>query len=768
MADQKSSKFSNIIPSSKMPISAKKSSLSQQNVKGQINKSTQKIHKPSLPIAIYHTAKTNSIENKLEIIKKYKLSKNLLLKFWTNIILSRKIDDAEILMKKQNKAFFQISGAGHEGVLSAVAEVLKPQYDYFIGYYRDRALCTALGVTAYEMLCQANGNTGDTASHGRQMPAHWGNKRLNIISKSSCTGTQFLQAVGLAEAGKYLLAKNKTSNQTAHHDEIIYVSSGDGTTSQGEFWEGLTTACVNKLPVLFLVEDNGYAISVPVSVQTPGGSISTALSSFPGLKVFVCDGNCPIDSYAAAKAAELYLRAGHGPVLLHAFVTRPYSHSLSDDHGYYRTKDDLNREAEMDVLNSYPKFLIEKKLASKEEIEAIKEKISLEVREAMKQAETTAWPSANTYQDHLYSPDIDPTSSEFSTEPQFTGKDDIPLAAAINRTLKEELKINPLIRIFGEDVADFTDIEKFNNPELSGKGGVFKVTSGCQRVAYELGRVDQVFNSPLAEANIIGRAIGMSIRGLKPVVEIQFFDYIWTAYMQLKNEMATTRYRSGGDFKCPMVVRVPIGGYLKGGAIYHSQSGESLFTHIPGIRVVFPSNALDAIGLLRTAIRCDDPVLFLEHKHLYYQGYNRCSDPGNDFMIPFGKARVVREGTDATIVTWGALVQKSVDAAKKVAEDGYSVEVIDLRTLAPLDLTSIINSVKKTHRLLVAHEEQLTSGFGGEIIALVNEHAFEFLDAPPKRVASKDVHVAYNPGLEEVILPQTHDVYKTLMELLDY
>lgn len=756
MAEHKSSKFSNSGQSSKiLPVSKK---ITTQ----------QKVNKPSAPIAIYHVAKTNSIANKLEIIKKYKLTKETLLQFWTNIILSRKIDDAEILMKKQNKAFFQISGAGHEGILTAIAQVLKPAYDYFLGYYRDRALCTALGVTAYEMLCQANGNTGDTASHGRQMPAHWGNKKLNIVTKSSCTGTQFLQGVGLAEAGRYLTSLKLENITAAHKDEIIYVSSGDGTTSQGEFWEAITTASVNKLPVLFLVEDNGYAISVPVSVQTPAGSISKALTNFPGLKVYVCDGNCPIDSYDAAKAAEQYLRAGHGPVLLHAYVTRPYSHSLSDDHAFYRTKEELKNETENDVINSFPKFLIEKKLASKEEIESIKEKISLEVREAMKQAEATAWPAPHTYADHLYSPDVDPTSSEFETAAIFSGKDDIPLAAAINRTLKEEIKINPMIRVFGEDVADFSDVDKFNNAELSGKGGVFKVTSGCQKVAHELGRVNQVFNSPLAEANIIGRAIGMSMRGLKPVVEIQFFDYIWTAYMQLKNEMATTRYRSGGDFKCPMVVRVPIGGYLKGGAIYHSQSGESLFTHIPGIRVVYPSNALDAIGLLRTAIRCDDPVMFLEHKHLYYQGYNRCADPGNNFMIPFGKARVARTGTDATIITWGALVQKSLEAAKKAQELGHSVEVIDLRTLAPLDLTTIINSVKKTHRLLVAHEEHLTSGFGGEIITLVNEHAFEYLDAPPKRVASKDTHVAYNPGLEEVILPQIQDVFNALMQLLKY
>lgn len=714
------------------------------------------------------TSKTTKANDpRLELIKKYKLSKEDMLDMFRNSYLSRKLDDAEITMKKQSKAFFQISGAGHEGILSAVAKVLKAKHDYFIPYYRDRALCTGLGVTAYEMLCQANGNTGDTASHGRQMPAHWGNVDLNIISKSSCTGTQFLQAVGVAEAGLYLakMAQEGVDHKLPYHrNEIVFTSCGDGTTSQGEFWEGLTTACVNKLPVLFMVEDNGFAISVPTFVQTPGGSISKALANFPGLKIFECDGTCPIESYATMKEVEKYMRAGNGPVLVHAHVTRPYSHSLSDDHSFYRTKQELAEEAKRDVLNTYPKFLVDAKIATKDELDAIAKEVEAEVKDAMKRAIETAWPELDTYADHLYSPDVDPSSSDFDSTPQFSGKEDVPMAGAINSVLKSELQNNPLMRIFGEDVADFSELEKLSNEELKGKGGVFKVTAGCQRVSKE----GQVFNSPLAEANIIGRAIGMAMRGIKPVVEIQFFDYIWTAYMQLKNEMATTRYRSGGDFKCPMVVRVPIGGYLKGGAMYHSQSGESLFTHNPGIRVVYPSNAQDAAGLLRTAIRCDDPVMFLEHKHLYYQGYNRTADPGNNYMIPFGKAKTVREGKDATIVCWGALVQKSVEAAKKLAEDGYSVEVIDLRTLAPFDMEAIKTSLAKTNRLMIAHEEHKTSGFAGEIAARVNEECFELLDAPILRVCSKDTHVAYNPGLEDVILPQVSDVLEMTRKLLEY
>jgi 2-oxoisovalerate dehydrogenase E1 component len=706
----------------------------------------------------------NTNAKKHEIIKKYKITKKDLEWFLKNIFLSRKIDDMEISMKKASTAFFQISGAGHEGILSAAAKVLKPAYDYFIPYYRDRALCLGLGVTPYEFLCQANGNIGDTASHGRQMPAHYGNVKLNIISKSSCTGTQFLQAVGIAEAGKYL-SKIKLKNGPKYHDdEIVYCSTGDGTTSQGEFWEGLTTACVNKLPVLFMVEDNGYAISVPTSVQTPSGSISKALENFPGLKIYVCDGNCPIDSYATMVEAEKYLRAGNGPVLVHASVTRPYSHSLSDDHGFYRTKEDLADEHRRDVFNSFPKFLVEEKLFTQKEVDAILEAATNEVKDAHKKCMETPWPDKSTYADHLYSHEVDPTSAQFETAPAFTGKDDVPLASAINMTLRAEFKKNILLRMFGEDVADFTDLKKLDDPNLKGKGGVFKVTAGVQRVSKE----GQVFNSPLAEANIIGRAIGQAMRGIKPVVEIQFFDYIWTAYMQLKNEMATTRYRSGGDYKCPMVVRVPIGGYLRGGAMYHSQSGESLFTHVPGIRVVYPSNALDAVGLLRTAIKSDDPVMFLEHKHLYYQGYNRTADPGEDYMIPFGKAKVVREGSDVTVVTWGALVQKSIDAAKRLSEKNISVEVIDLRTLAPFDFEAIKTSLKKTNRIMIAHEEHKTSGFAGEIAARINEECFEYLDAPILRVCSKDTHVAYNPDLEEVILPQVSDVEAMILKVAGY
>lgn len=706
---------------------------------------------------------------KLELAKKHKLGKKEMLEMLSNVYTSRKVDDAEISMKKQSKAFFQISGAGHEGILTAAARVLKPTHDWFLCYYRDRALCLGLGVTPYEMLCQANGNVGDTASHGRMMPAHWGHKQLNIVNKSSCTGTQFLQACGLAEAGlwyKKLKTEHKIDTAGKYYDdEIIYVSTGDGTIAQGEFWEGLTTACTNSLPVLFMVEDNGFAISTPTAVQYPGGSISKVLANFPGLKIFNTDGCCPVESFDTMTEATAYIRKNRKPALVHATVTRPYSHSLSDDHGMYRTKAELAEEGERDVFHSFPKFLVESKVITEKERDDLLKKVTADVKAAMDKAITTEWPALETVADHMYSHDVDMTGSAFDKAANFTGKDDVPMAASINKVLRSEFAKNPMLRMFGEDVADFFEKERLNNPELKGKGGVFKLTANVQRES----RDGQVFNSPLAEANIIGRAIGMAIRGIKPVVEIQFFDYIWTAYMQLKNEMATLRYRSGGDFKCPMVVRVPIGGYLKGGAIYHSQSGESLFTHVPGIRVAFPSNSADAAGLLRTAIHGDDPVMFLEHKHLYYQGYNRAQDVGDEYMIPFGKARIAREGSDATIVAWGALVQKSIEAAKKLeAATGKTVEVIDLRTLAPYDFEAIKKSITKTSRLMIAHEEHKTSGFAGEIAARVNEECFELLDAPILRVGAMDVHCAYNPALEDLILPQVSHVEEVLGKLLKY
>jgi 2-oxoisovalerate dehydrogenase E1 component len=667
-------------------------------------------------------------------------ARDVMLRAYRLMVLSRRIDDKEIQLKNQSQIFFQISGAGHEAILVAAGLALRPGIDWAYPYYRDRAFCLALGVTPLDMLLQGVGAKDDPSSGGRQMPSHWGHTRWNIVSGSSPTGTQCLQAVGCAEATRLLneLPHLPDADRPAP-DAVTYVSVGDGTTSEGEFWESLNTASNGRLPLVYLIEDNGYAISVPVEVQTPGGDISRLVETFPHMKIFRVDGTDLVASLDVMQEAVAYARSGEGPAFVHAKVVRPYSHSLSDDERLYKTADERAREAARDPIPRAAEYLLGEGLATREELDALHAEVDREVN----------------------APDVDVAGDSWQSDPLDNGKPDT-MVAAINRTLRDEMAANPRVIVFGEDVADVSRERALS--EVSGKGGVFKVTHGLQR---EFGGL-RVFNSPLAEANIVGRATGMATRGLKPVVEIQFFDYIWPAFMQIRDELTMLRYRSNNTFSAPLVIRSPIGGYLRGGAPYHSQSGESIFAHCPGIHVVFPSNAVDAAGLLRTAIRCDDPVLFLEHKHLYRQTYNKGVYPGPDYTIPFGRAAVRRDGTDVTVVTWGALVQRSLLAAQQAEKDGISVRVIDLRTIAPCDWKAIATAVRETNRIVVAHEDTLTAGFGGEIAAYIAEHCFEHLDAPVLRVAAMDTPVAYCPDLEEEILPQSADVLAAIRKLAAY
>jgi 2-oxoisovalerate dehydrogenase E1 component len=715
------------------------------------------------------------------------LSPQRMVEIYRLMYLSRRVDDREILLKRQQKVFFQISGAGHEALQVGAAMAMRPGYDWFFPYYRDRALCLGLGVTPDDMMLQAVGAATDPASGGRQMPTHWSSRSLHIVSTSSSTTTQVLHAVGCAEAGRYFSRHPEAAAKADgdyrafrdvefHGDEVVFTSLGEGSTSQGEFWEAINTASNQKLPVIFCVEDNGYAISVPVEVNTPGGNISRLVANFPHFYFAEVDGTDPEASLRAFEGAVAHCRAGLGPAFVHGHVVRPYSHALSDDDKHYRMAAEREADALREPLAKMQMRLLREGILTADEITALEQSLDHEVAEAGERALAAPLPKVESIREHVYSEDLDPTSTAFATEQAHApgdagggkaggakGSGPRTMADLINACLHDEMRRDPRIVVYGEDVADASREEALN--EVEGKGGVFKLTAGLQT---EFGS-DRVFNSPLAEANIVGRAVGYAARGMKPVVEIQFFDYIWPAMHQIRNELALMRWRSNGTWAAPAVIRVPIGGYLKGGSIYHSGSGESIFTHIPGLRVVFPSNALDANGLLRTAIRCDDPVLFLEHKRLYRETYGRAPYPGPEFAIPFGKAKIVRPGTQITLITYGAVVPRALQAAERAQrQHGIDVEVIDLRTLNPYDWEAIATSIRKTSRVIVAHEDMISWGYGAEIAARIADELFDDLDAPVRRVGSMDTFVAYQPILEDVILPQPETILKAIVDLKAY
>jgi 2-oxoisovalerate dehydrogenase E1 component len=671
--------------------------------------------------------------------------------------MSRALDDREIALQKQTRVFFQISGAGHEALLLGLARELRPGYDWFFPYYRDQALMLGLGISPETILLQAVGSADDPASGGRQMPAHWGYAAQNVVTQSSPTGTQCLPAVGCAEAARYISRRPDLPGCSAEGDEITYVSLGEGSTSEGDFWESLNTACTLHLPVLYVIADNGYAISVPSIDQAPA-PVHELVRGFRGLDVHVVDG---CDYFAVRELAAHAIprvRAGVGPALIHAQVTRPYSHSAADTQSKYRSRDELADEAARDPLLTMARQFVGAGFLTAEEADTYWNLAVAAVSDAARVALAATRPDPVSVADHItVLPDVVEDVSRLSDE---EGEAGLMLGESINRTLHEVMERDARIRVFGEDVADAREALL---ADVEGKGGVFGTTHGLQR-AFGLARC---YNSPLAESNIIGRAIGQAIRGLRPAPEIQFFDYIWPAMQQLKSEAATIRWRSNGAFTVPMVVRVPIGGYLQGGALWHSQSGESIFAHIPGLLIAFPSRARDAVGLLRTAFRCEDPVLFLEHKHLLRQPYARDPFPEAGYEIPFGRGAIRRPGRDLTVVTWGATVQKSLVAAARLHDEvDREIEVIDLRSLVPWDREIVADSVRRTGRLLVVHEDTLTCGFGAEVVAWAADELFTDLRAPVRRVAALDTHVAYEPTLEAAILPQVDDITAAAAALL--
>ncbi|MGH9268036.1 MAG: alpha-ketoacid dehydrogenase subunit alpha/beta, partial [Acidimicrobiales bacterium] len=672
-------------------------------------------------------------------------------------LISRALDDREISLQKQSRVYFQISGAGHEALLLALARHLRPGYDWFFPYYRDRALMLGLGVTPRDILLQAVGSAEDPASGGRQMPCHWGDASRNIVTQSSPTGSQCLPAVGCAEASRYLASRDLPGCR-AHGDEVTYVSLGEGATSEGEFWESLNSAARLHLPVLYLVADNGYAISVRAEDQSPA-PISEMVRGFRGLAVTKFDGRDYFTARRESARAIARVRAGEGPGLIHATVTRPYSHSAADTQSKYRLPEELADEAEHDPILLMEWDLRALGILSEDDVAHMREDARRVVAEAAKAALAAARPDPATVTDHVVALPVIAGDGRLAAG---GGGEVVAFGEAIRRTLHELMAADERIRVFGEDVADAP-------PELigrvEGKGGVFGTTHGLQK---DFG-IARCFNTPLAEANIVGRGVGQAIRGLRPCAEVQFFDYIWPAMTQIRSEAATIRWRSNGAFSCPLVLRAPIGGYLAGGAIWHSQSGESIFAHIPGLIIMFPSRARDAAGLLRAAFQCEDPVLFLEHKHLLRQPYTRDPFPPPDFVVPLGKGDVVQPGTDLTVVTWGATVERSRLAAADVAvSEGASIEIIDLRTLVPWDKDMVAASVARTGRLLVVHEDTLTGGFGAEVAAWAAEHLFADLDAPVTRVGAKDCHVGYEPTLEHAVLPQAADIAAAARRVLAF
>lgn len=655
---------------------------------------------------------------------------------YRQMLRARIIDQKAITLYKQNKSHFHIGVSGHEAVQLAAALVFRSGQDWFYPYYRDMALVCGLGGGTKDLLLNIMNKAEDPHSHGRQMPMHYGDRRMNIVSQSSPTGSQFNQAVGCALGAKRSKAK-----------EVIYVSSGEGACSQGDFHEALNCAAIEKLPLIFLIQRNEFAISVPIEEQIAGASVVKIASGYEGVSAVSVDGTDLLASYRVIKEAYDRALKGKGPSLIEAAVPRLLSHSISDDHLKYRDIKEIEKDKKRCPIHKLQNFIIKNKIAGKKQLQLLEENLKNEIDQLTLEAESQPDPTAETATDFTFYPN-DPALNFTEREAQ---GEKLFMVDALNRALDQELALNDKMYVFGQDVA-------------GGKGGVFSITTGLTK---KYGK-DRVFNSQLAESSIIGNAIGMAVRGLKPVPEIQFADYVWTAGMQLRDELAMFCYRSAGDWTAPVTIRIPVGGYIHGGP-YHSQSIEATLAHFPGLYVAMPSNATDAFGLLKASIRSSNPVIFLEQKSLYRQPAAAGPVDDSDFLIPLGKASVKRSGADLTIITWGAIVHKALWVAQDLAEEDISVEVIDLRTIVPLDMETVIKSVRKTARVLIAHEDLCFMGFGAEVAAQISDSCFEYLDAPVKRIGMKyAAAVPHSPILEQEILLQNSEILKAAKELLEY
>jgi 2-oxoisovalerate dehydrogenase E1 component len=638
------------------------------------------------------------------------------------------IEERLKILTRQGKISFLASTRGHEKVQVGTVMLMKPGYDWFFPYYREKAIAYALGVPVKDIFLHMLSREGDPSSNGRNMPEHFSSRELHLVSQTACTGTQYLPAVGMAKA----LRKDGS-------DAIVYVSSGEGATSEGEFFESVNWATREELPVLFVIQNNGYAISVPQHTQT-SAEIHRLASAF-GMPSYHVDGTWYETMYQLIPGLVKRMRDGGGPMLIEAQVVRLESHSSSDDQSKYRSQEEMARARERDPIVQTQQYLLRHHIMKQDEIEKMRAGIQAEVDKAADEAELSPQPEPGRITSRIYS---DRTPFFEEKPPTYVSQDTISMVEALNRGLREEMEHNPKVVMWGEDIAD-------------PKGGVFGVTRGLTNQF-----PDRVRNSPLAEASIVGVAGGMAIGGYKPIVEIQFADYSWPGFMQMRNEIPTLRWRSNGAWSDPVVVRMACGGRIKGGP-FHSQCVEAIYAHTPGWYIVFPSNAEDAKGLIKTAARCDDPVLFLEHKRLYRHISAKSREPNADYLIPFGKGRIKREGNAATIVTWGATVYTALEIA-----DEFDLEVIDLRTIIPMDEEMVFNSVNKTSRVLVLHEDSLTIGWGAEVVARIAANCFDHLDAPILRVGAKDSFVASAVSLEEEVLPSVEDLRGQVTKLLKY